>query len=112
MCSFNLPLDDVDDPVAANQDELRINERSGDFLTASVAVVLDSASFMITAFMRRNTQEYYVSVVSVWLLNFSVLFSSLFISFRLTSQLTLALTLSFHPMLQLTPCRYPPKSSN
>ena len=113
MCRFNLPLDNVDDPVASNQDLLRINELNGDFLTASVAVVLDSASFMVTAFMRRNTQEYYVSVVSVWLLNFSVvLFSSLFLSFRLTSQLTLALTLSFPPMLQLTPYQYPPKSSS
>ena len=65
MCSFNLPLGNVDDPVHANQDALRVNERNGDFLTASVAVVLDSASFMITAYMRRNTQEYYISVVSM-----------------------------------------------
>ena len=65
MCSFNSPLGNVDDPVDANQDALRINERNGDFLTASVAVVVDSASFMITAYMRRNTQEYYISVVSM-----------------------------------------------
>ena len=64
-CSFNFPLGNVDDPVDANQDALRINERNGDFLTASVAVVVDSASFMITAYMRRNVQEYYISVVSM-----------------------------------------------
>ena len=68
MCSFNLPLDNVDGSVAANEDSLRINERNGDFLTASVAVVVDSASFMITAYTRTNVQdseEYYISVVSM-----------------------------------------------
>ena len=68
MCSFNLPLDNVDDPVDANEDSIRINEINGDFLTASVAVVVDSASFMITAYTRTNVQdseEHYISVVSM-----------------------------------------------
>ena len=65
MCSFNLPLDNVERPSLVTYGAVRVREVNRDFLTASVAVVIDSASFIFSAYERENLEEYYVSVVSL-----------------------------------------------